>query len=57
MGILHPVYTDNDLKDLPDKKKRQELSVAILEVLQTDLEVRSLIRKKTQAKFDELKGI
>jgi len=55
MGILHPVYTDDDLKDMPDKEKRRELSAAILAVLQTDKEVRNLIREKTQAKFDALK--
>jgi ubiquinone biosynthesis protein Coq4 len=55
MGILHPIYTDDDLKDLTDKQKRQELSKAILDVLQNDKEVRNLIRQKTQAKWDELR--
>jgi hypothetical protein len=56
MGILHPVYTDDDLKHLPDKEKRRELSLAILKVLQTDKQVRKMIRDKTQATFDELRS-
>ena len=54
MSFLHPVYTDDDLKQLPNKQKRRELSDALVEVLQTDTEVRALLRKKTQAKFDYL---
>jgi hypothetical protein len=56
MAILHPIYTHDDLKALPDKQKRHELSAAILAVLHSDMEVRDLIRKKTQHKWEELKG-
>jgi hypothetical protein len=55
MSFLHPIFTDDHLKDLQDKKKRQELSAAILAVLQTDEEVRNLIRQKVQAKWDDLR--
>ena len=54
MGILHPIYTDNDLKDLT-VRKRQELSQAIFHLLQTDPDVKKMLREKTAALYDRLK--
>jgi len=56
MGILHPVYTEDDLKAMPDKEKRRQLSAEIFRLLQNDLEVRALLRRKTQYIYDQLKN-
>ena len=54
MSFLHPIYTDDDLRQLSTEKRR-ELSALIAALLQTDDDVKNFIRGKLQAKFDELK--
>ena len=64
MGLFFPVYPPEDLNKV-DQQKRAELKTAILEVLQTDPdvkklfedklpEVRRLLKDKTLAKYQEL---
>lgn len=53
MGIFPPVYPDNDLNSLSDKK-RQTLRNAVLRQLQTSPEIRRILKRKTQALFNQL---
>ena len=54
MGVLHPTYTDFDLKDL-SIQQRQELARAIYTLLLTDPDVKKLLRAKTEDLFRKLK--
>jgi hypothetical protein len=54
MGVLRPIYTDSDLKDM-SVANRQQLSQAISELLRTDPDVKKLLRDKTVDLFNRLK--
>jgi hypothetical protein len=55
MANLHPVYSEGDLQGL-SHKKRQELSEAILRVVQTNEEVRKILRDETLVTLNRLKA-
>jgi hypothetical protein len=55
MGAFGPVYPPKDLAKL-DEKQRNQLRMAIVKVLQTDPEVRKLLKKKTDPVFERLIG-
>jgi hypothetical protein len=54
MTILHPIYNDDDLGDLT-LAERRDLARHIHTLLQTDHDVKTLIRNKTAVLFAKLK--
>jgi hypothetical protein len=53
MGVFGPVYPPDDLDKL-DKEKRDQLRAAIVKVLQTDPDVRKLLKDKTFSVYQQL---
>jgi hypothetical protein len=53
MSIFPPLYTQAELQKL-DEQKRNELRLAIVKVLQTDSQVREMLKDKTRAEYDQL---
>jgi hypothetical protein len=53
MGGFSPVYPPEDMDKL-DTKQRDELRNAVLKVLQTDPQVRNLLKSKTLPVFKKL---
>ncbi len=53
MSIFPPVYPSEDLEKL-DEEGRNELRMAIIRQLQSDNDVRELLRKKTRPAYEQL---
>ena len=54
MGGFPPVYTPDELDGL-NEEKRNQLRLAIAKVLQTDSQVREMLKAKTRDEYDLLK--
>jgi hypothetical protein len=54
MGVLHPIYTDGDLKGI-SIADRQKLSQAIFELLRNDPEVKTLLKSKTHGLYHQMR--
>jgi hypothetical protein len=54
MGGFPPVYTPDELHGL-NEEKRNQLRLAIAKVLQTDSQVREMLKAKTRDEYDLLK--
>ncbi len=53
MGFMEPVYPPEDLEKLNEKQRRVLRNAVLLE-LQTDRQIRRLLRKKTLHVFESL---
>jgi hypothetical protein len=54
MALIPPIYPPEDLAKL-NEEQRNELRIAVLRVLQTDSQVRQLLKDKTSEAYEKLK--